>query len=1058
MAELKIENEDEEENINISLGPFQLIHKKLGDGKYGTVYEGVHKKTKIKVAIKEIRKKEYVYNSDDIIDDNEKKEERDEILLKNELETLKKLHHPYICRMLYNVKYNEDYYIVLEYGGETYEEFKERKIVFSENEMRKFFAQILSAIEYLHKNYIVHHDIKIENILFVKNGDAKLVDFGFSEKVNEDGLLYDDRRTPAYAPPEIYTGDPYNGFLADIWSLGVSFYWMILGKHPLSLDKITYESEVTEKFENEEIEIPEDAKITEELKDLLLKMLAKDPDERLTLDKIKNHPWLRMNSFDFTKSPGISISKEILPVDLEIVTEMGNKNLQNIKKIIKFIINNDHNKFTAEYYLRIIEKINNNQKSIADIRPSSDLFINYIKSEKSKFDYYNYDIEKIVEELTKDIRKQLEKETFSEIKNCINNDNSNSNNKKEDDKSNKNNFENKNNYNETIDISNKRKRSKKLKARSRSFGKFDLKNYIKEEDNQIISGQKIKVNKIDISQKNNENLADDTISKEKKSVEEDKKEVNLQIEIEQPNNSTKEKKSAEINIIKNNAFTISVREEFGYLPTIDKADKTASFGFYRPMNNKNKMQTIDVNITEEKFKNKLFDKNKNKNNKNETKTLANSKFVNRSTVNIKHSDRKNNKIIKKEEPKINNKVGLLTSFKKKISNAVQTISNKFHRFNKKKTPEKEKKNKIKIKPKDKKRSGSTEIKSKLYLNNLFKDTEINNIISKKRSNSHKKTTKSMGSKKNEKKLEKKAQKFITKNPVPRKSKENNLDTNINIDEIISEKNNPKNKKFKRRTTSSSSSNISKSPSGVHIGKNNTRTIVQDHNNNTDTLRKKSKVIIKTTFRNENYKSKANRKYPLTNNTSAQKSIQISPNKATKFKSSLFQNTSNAKKSAINIKKPIQSFRQNLKFGNENDSNKNTIDTSSRKKSNAKNSKMSTLRNLINKKIRLFSDGTLYKKEEDKKVEEKKFELTSKKDMNLVKSQILKYLGENNTSLNMSKTGVKFVTKMFFGKKKLEFRLNLVQIEKNKYSIIGEVIEGDSANFEKIFLKLKDILK
>ena len=335
MAELNIENEDEEENINISLGPFLLIHRKLGDGKYGTVYEGVHKKTKIKVAIKEIRKKEYVYNSDDIIDDNEKKEERDEILLKNELETLKKLHHPYICRMLYNVKYNEDYYIVLEYGGETYEEFKERKIVFSENEMRKFFAQILSAIEYLHKNYIVHHDIKIENILFVKDGDAKLVDFGFSEKVNEDGLLYDDRRTPAYAPPEIYTGDPYNGFLADIWSLGVSFYWMILGKHPLSLDKITYESEVTEKFENEEIEIPEDAKITEELKDLLLKMLAKDPDERLTLDKIKNHPWLRMNSFDFTKSPGISISKEILPVDLEIVTEMGNKNLQNIKKIIK---------------------------------------------------------------------------------------------------------------------------------------------------------------------------------------------------------------------------------------------------------------------------------------------------------------------------------------------------------------------------------------------------------------------------------------------------------------------------------------------------------------------------------------------------------------------------------------------------------------------------------------------------------------------------------------------------------------------------------------------------
>ena len=141
MAELKIENEDEEENINISLGPFQLIHKKLGDGKYGTVYEGVHKKTKIKVAIKEIRKKEYVYNSDDIIDDNEKKEERDEILLKNELETLKKLHHPYICRMLYNVKYNEDYYIVLEYGGKLMKNLKKIKLNF----------QKMKCLNFLHK-------------------------------------------------------------------------------------------------------------------------------------------------------------------------------------------------------------------------------------------------------------------------------------------------------------------------------------------------------------------------------------------------------------------------------------------------------------------------------------------------------------------------------------------------------------------------------------------------------------------------------------------------------------------------------------------------------------------------------------------------------------------------------------------------------------------------------------------------------------------------------------------------------------------------------------------
>ena len=69
-----------------------------------------------------------------------------------------------------------------------------------------------------------------------------------------------------------------------------------------------------------------------------------------------------------------------------------------------------------------------------------------------------------------------------------------------------------------------------------------------------------------------------------------------------------------------------------------------------------------------------------------------------------------------------------------------------------------------------------------------------------------------------------------------------------------------------------------------------------------------------------------------------------------------------------------------------------------------------------------------------------------------------YFGEDKMKVNKSKTGIKFVTKMFLGKKKLEFILNLVQVDRKNCSLTGELIEGDLTNFEKIFSTLKEKLK
>ena len=92
--------------------------------------------------------------------------------------------------MLYKVQYNEDWYIVFEYlSGKQF--FDNEEIDFTEAKNKKFFCQILSAIEYLHKNKIVHRDIKLENILFDDNEDAKLIDFGLSKYIKNNELLSD---------------------------------------------------------------------------------------------------------------------------------------------------------------------------------------------------------------------------------------------------------------------------------------------------------------------------------------------------------------------------------------------------------------------------------------------------------------------------------------------------------------------------------------------------------------------------------------------------------------------------------------------------------------------------------------------------------------------------------------------------------------------------------------------------------------------------------------------------------------------------------------------------
>jgi calcium-dependent protein kinase len=151
---------------------------------------------------------------------------------------LTKLDHPNI------VKYYETYedikymYLVMEYcpGGELFKRITQKnESIFNESEAASIMKKLLRAINYCHSQGIVHRDIKAENIMYGKDGEVKLIDFGLSKAVaNKNSTLTTIAGTPFYMAPEVMDND-YNS-QCDIWSLGVLMYVLLSGYMPFQAE------------------------------------------------------------------------------------------------------------------------------------------------------------------------------------------------------------------------------------------------------------------------------------------------------------------------------------------------------------------------------------------------------------------------------------------------------------------------------------------------------------------------------------------------------------------------------------------------------------------------------------------------------------------------------------------------------------------------------------------------------------------------------------------------------------------------------------------------------
>ncbi|KAH0785552.1 CAMK family protein kinase [Histomonas meleagridis] len=180
-------------------------------------------------------------------------------------------------------------YLILEYaeGGDLYSYISTHKHL-QEYEIKRFFYSIVKTVSFMHINGYVHRDLKLENILLDENGRVMLADFGCSREFKEGEFTSSVCGTVQYEPPEILLCKSYDATKVDSWALGIILYALFFNKLPYNGNSVC---EALGQIVREEIVIPNG--ISEDARKILHGLLCNDPEKRLRVVDLPNHPWLR---------------------------------------------------------------------------------------------------------------------------------------------------------------------------------------------------------------------------------------------------------------------------------------------------------------------------------------------------------------------------------------------------------------------------------------------------------------------------------------------------------------------------------------------------------------------------------------------------------------------------------------------------------------------------------------------------------------------------------------------------------------------------------------------
>ncbi|KAL6584952.1 CBL-interacting serine/threonine-protein kinase 25 [Orobanche minor] len=270
------------------------IGRLLGKGTFAKVYHARDLKTSESVAIK-------VLSIDQI-----KKEGLIE-QIKREISVMRLVRHPNVVEIKEVMATKQRIFFVMEYvrGGELFAKVERGKL--KEEFARKYFQQLISAVDYCHSRGVYHRDLKPENLLLDEDGNLKVSDFGLSalsEQLRNDGLLHTQCGTPAYVAPEVLRKKGYDGAKADIWSCGVILYVLLAGFLPFQDENVM---KMYTKIFKSEFEFP--PWFSHEAKRLISRLLVSDPQKRIPIPAIMRFPWFCKN---FMRPSAFSIQEPIL--------------------------------------------------------------------------------------------------------------------------------------------------------------------------------------------------------------------------------------------------------------------------------------------------------------------------------------------------------------------------------------------------------------------------------------------------------------------------------------------------------------------------------------------------------------------------------------------------------------------------------------------------------------------------------------------------------------------------------------------------------------------------
>ncbi|XP_017641521.1 CBL-interacting serine/threonine-protein kinase 23-like isoform X2 [Gossypium arboreum] len=212
--------------------------------------------------------------------------------IKREISTMKLIRHPNVIRMYEVMASKTKVYIVLEFvtGGELFNKIACRGR-FKEDEARKYFQQLINAVDYCHSRGVYHRDLKPENLLLDANGVLKVSDFGLSalpQQVGDDGLLHTTCGTPNYVAPEVINNKGYHGAKADLWSCGVILFVLMAGYLPFEHPNLMG---LYKKIFKADFDCP--PWFSSSAKKLIKRILDPNPLTRITVAEIIENEWFK---------------------------------------------------------------------------------------------------------------------------------------------------------------------------------------------------------------------------------------------------------------------------------------------------------------------------------------------------------------------------------------------------------------------------------------------------------------------------------------------------------------------------------------------------------------------------------------------------------------------------------------------------------------------------------------------------------------------------------------------------------------------------------------------